>query len=64
MIIKPLSPDINNNLLTPLPQTSSINNNRTVTQNNYITTSSFIPQQVAMQTTDLMNAELQIDTSY
>lgn len=64
MIIKPLSPDINNHLLTPLPQTSSINNNRTVTQNNYITTSSFIPQQVAMQTTDLMNAELQIDTSY
>ena len=64
MIIKPLSPDINNHLLTPLPQTSSVNNNRTVTQNNYITTSSFIPQQVAMQTTDLMNAELQIDTSY
>ena len=45
----------------PSNQKTNINN---ITQNNYIESKEIIPQQTANQVTDLMNAQLQINTAY
>ena len=44
----------------PSNQKTNINN---ITQNNYIESKEIIPQQTANQVTDLMNAQLQINTA-
>ena len=65
MITNPLSSgtEIIKNFVTNAPNPAAINN-RNITQNNYITSKEIIPNQTATQLTDLLQTQLQINTTY
>ena len=65
MITNPLGSgaEIIKNFVTNAPNPAAINN-RNITQNNYITSKEIIPNQTATQLTDLLQTQLQINTTY